>query len=187
MLAAQEAVEGVNSGSAFREHVLRTVLACFLSLLAPTTHIHLLVTLGVLEDVSSIHRRVCTQGSPSEARPVPAQRSPAPEQLAVRALRWGLGGTGGGEWAQPPPQHSHTVSVGVTGPKGGSPDSISREAKTKKSQRPVSTGPSALDSASRGLRPSSVRPESTNLAWSPELGPPAARAGGLRAPSQVHV
>ena len=58
----------------------------------PPHHIHLLVTRGVLEDVSSIHRRVCTQGSPSEARPVPAQR----------ALRWGLGGAGGGEWARPP-------------------------------------------------------------------------------------
>lgn len=67
---------------------LRWLLFLIIACRPPPPHIHLLlVMLRVLKDVSSTHSRVCTRGSPLEARPVPAQRSPAPGQLAVRALR----------------------------------------------------------------------------------------------------
>lgn len=118
-----------------------------------------------LEDVSSIHtlshaRFPRRQGlsSCSEA---------LLEQLCSQALRWGAGV--GREVSGPslPLAQSHS-QCGVTNPRADSPDSINRGS-DRESQRP--TQASALDSASRGLR--QVLPGSHNLAWSPELGPPA--------------
>lgn len=104
---------------------------------------------------------------PPRGKACPCSEEPCPRTACSQGSEVGAGWDRGGEWAQPLPQHTVTQSVGVTEPKGG-PDSISCEAKTRKSQRPVSTGP--CPGLSSGLRPSSVHPESPNLAWSPGTG-----------------
>lgn len=147
--------EGVNSGSAFREHpprIKECVGFCFSSLLAPHTHTS---PSGhaegprrcLLHSQQGLYLRVL------RGKACPCSEQPRPRTTWSQGSEVGPGGLGEVHG----PGLPLSSQRGVTESKGGSPDSTSCEAhETKKSQRPVSTGPSALDSASRGLRPSSI-------------------------------